>query len=42
MQGSFLLAAVIAFEVMQRKAQRMTIAAAAAQASARPAGMVTA
>jgi ABC-type uncharacterized transport system permease subunit len=35
MQGSFLLAAVIAFEVMQRKAQRQTIAAAAAQASIR-------
>jgi general nucleoside transport system permease protein len=29
MQGSFLLAAVIAFEVMQRKAQRQAIAAAA-------------
>jgi len=35
MQGSFLLAAVIAFEIMQRKAQRQTISAAAAQAAAR-------
>jgi general nucleoside transport system permease protein len=38
MQGSFLLAAVIAFEVTQRRAQRQTIAAAA-QASARTAAV---
>jgi simple sugar transport system permease protein len=38
MQGSFLLAAVIAFEVTQRRAQRQTIAAAA-QASVRPAAV---